>query len=135
MSIPLDPALYAKVKSKVKRTVKSYPSAYASGLIVKEYKRLGGKYSSRKKPSSNIGLQRWFKEKWINVCEYPRIVPCGRMKGGYTKDFPYCRPLYKITSKTPRTVHSLSKKELQRRCSIKRKNPYKKLDERTKKKK
>ncbi|MGB0958272.1 MAG: DUF5872 domain-containing protein [Litorivicinus sp.] len=41
---PTDPAKYARARAKVKARVKKWPSAYASGQVVQEYKRMGGKY-------------------------------------------------------------------------------------------
>ncbi len=43
MSIPINKKLYEEVKNKADEIYKK-PSAYKSGYIVKEYKRLGGKY-------------------------------------------------------------------------------------------
>ena len=42
---PVNKALYAKAKAKVKARVAKWPSAYASGQLVQEYKRMGGKYA------------------------------------------------------------------------------------------
>ena len=42
---PTNPKLYARAKSIVKARVKKWPSAYASGQLVQQYKRMGGKYS------------------------------------------------------------------------------------------
>ena len=39
-----NPALYRKAKAKAKRKFDVCPSAYASGYLVSEYKRMGGKY-------------------------------------------------------------------------------------------
>lgn len=39
-----NPALYRKAKAKAKRKFDVFPSAYASGFLVQEYKRMGGKY-------------------------------------------------------------------------------------------
>ena len=36
---PTNPKLYAKVKAATKRKFKVYPSAYANGWLVREYKR------------------------------------------------------------------------------------------------
>lgn len=121
---PLDTKLYNKVKNEIKNRVQVWPSAYASGLLVKEYKRRGGKYSGTKSNNGN-GIDRWFKEKWIDVCQLPKKVPCARSKGN--KKYPYCRPTVKVNSKTPTTVKELSKKELEKRCKQKRKNPQKKV--------
>jgi hypothetical protein len=223
-NVPINKKLYATVKTQAKRKFKVWPSAYASGWLVKEYKRKGGRYitytgksrrrspkrsstrrrspkrsitrrrspkrsstrrrspkrssTRRRSPKRSItrrrspkrsstrrrsnkrsrsrrrsnkrsrsrrrfgftrrspkrsmsrrrsGLSRWFAEEWINVCKLPLIVPCGRNSGKSKKNYPYCRPRYKITSKSPRTAKSFSRAELKRRCSRKRKSPYKRI--------
>ena len=64
--------------------------------------------STRKSRNSNLG--RWFKEKWVNVCKKKdnKYVPCGRKKSDIKK-YPYCRPLIKVTRKTPQTVGEIKK--------------------------
>ncbi len=44
-----NPAIYRKAKAKMKRKFKVTPSAYSSGYLVQEYKRMGGKYKGAKK--------------------------------------------------------------------------------------
>ena len=125
---PTNMALYNRVKAQAKRKFKVWPSAYASGWLVKEYKRRGGKYSG-KKPGKSHGLERWFKEKWVNVCKSPRTA-CGRPKTGlsdWKKKYPYCRPSRRISSSTPKTASELSKAELARRCKRKRKSPTRRV--------
>ena len=39
-----NPSLYRKAKAKAKAKFDVYPSAYANGWLVQEYKRMGGKY-------------------------------------------------------------------------------------------
>lgn len=39
-----NPSLYKKAKAKAKAKFDVYPSAYANGWMVQEYKRMGGKY-------------------------------------------------------------------------------------------
>ena len=39
-----NPSLYRKAKAKAKAKFDIYPSAYANGWMVQEYKRMGGKY-------------------------------------------------------------------------------------------
>ena len=74
------------------------------------------------------GLSRWFKEEWIDVCQLPKIVKCGRSRAkGSKRRYPYCRPRKRVTSRSPTAYTQLSKKELQRRCRRKRKNPHKKV--------
>jgi len=43
-NLPTDKALYSRVKAEAKRKFKVYPSAYANGWLVREYKKRGGKY-------------------------------------------------------------------------------------------
>ena len=45
-SKPTNPKLYARAKAIVKARVKKWPSAYASGQLVRLYKKMGGKYRS-----------------------------------------------------------------------------------------
>jgi hypothetical protein len=44
-----NPSLYRKAKSKAKAKFDVYPSAYANAYMVKEYKKMGGKYKGKKK--------------------------------------------------------------------------------------
>jgi hypothetical protein len=127
-SIPVNKSLYSKVKSQAKKKFKKWPSAYGSAWLVKEYKRRGGKYKGSKNTTSK-GISRWMKEKWINVCKLPKKVSCGRSKlsKNWKKNYPYCRPSIRVNSSTPRLASSLSKAEIKRRCSKKRKEPMKKL--------
>lgn len=129
-SIPenvVDKELYMKAKRIAKSKFKVWPSAYGSAYLVKTYKSLGGRYRGKK---TNDGLERWFAEKWVDVCYYPEIVECGRPVGGYEdykKAYPYCRPLKRISPQTPKTVGEISPKELKKRCDSKRKNPEKRF--------
>ena len=126
----LNKSLYLKVKEEAKRKFSVWPSAYGSAFLVKEYKRRGGKYKTVKKGRSSQGLNRWFDEKWIDVCYYPKLVTCGRAKGGYASNvrkYPYCRPSKRINRSTPKTVQELSPTDRQRRCATKRKSPFQKI--------
>ena len=42
-----NPSLYKKAKAKAKAKFDVYPSAYANGWMVQEYKRMGGKYKGK----------------------------------------------------------------------------------------
>ena len=65
-----NPSLYRKAKAKAKAKFDVYPSAYANGWMVQEYKRMGGKYKGAKKaeggemkglkpiPADNKGLPK-----------------------------------------------------------------------------
>lgn len=107
-SEPVDKDLYYYVRSLAKEKFDVWPSAYASGWMVKEYKRRfkekhGGRKSPYKKTSSDEnnlkkeakkkGLTKWFDEKWVRMNSEGDIVgPCGRddadEKGGYPKCLP-----------------------------------------------
>jgi hypothetical protein len=138
-------ALYVRARNKVKRRVKKWPSAYASGQVVMEYKRMGGKYRGRKKTfgfrsksrrkskrksrrrkSKNPGgLSRWFAEEWVDVCTGK---PCGRKSArGSRRKYPYCRPKRRVTSRTPRTARSLTRAQKKKMCARKRRSPSKRM--------
>lgn len=122
--VPANPKLYATVKKEAKERFASWPSAYGSGWLVREYKRRGGTYTTTKKPKE--GLDRWFKENWVDVCQLPKKIPCGRDATDDRK-FPYCRPLIRVNKRTPTPVKELSKQELKKRCTAKRKLPYSRI--------
>lgn len=153
-NIPTNKTLYARVRREAKQKFKVWPSAYASGWLVKTYKQRGGryrvsptKYKSRKKSKSrkrsrkkskkksrkrisekNTGLSRWFAEEWIDVCKLPKIVSCGRKSARKSpRSYPYCRPRYKITSKSPKTARSYSRAEIKKRCKKKKRNPSRRI--------
>lgn len=99
----LNKKLHERVKAMARKKFKRYPSAYASSWITREYKKRGGKFSKR-----TGKLNRWYAEKWIQVIPYLRDnkqVECGKDPGG-TKA---CRPLKRISKKTPITIKELLK--------------------------
>ena len=99
MSKPANQELYDKVK---KNIYAKYPkhSAYRSGLLVKTYKEQGGKYIGKENKSS--GLNRWFKEKWVN----------SRGEVGYKYKNDVYRPTVKVNKNTPKTFKELTDKEI-----------------------
>ena len=124
---PKNIELYKNVKNEAKKKFKVYPSIYANSWVVKEYKKRGGTYIGKK--SKSKGLLRWYKEKWINVCKLPKKVSCGRTKlsSKWKRNYPYCRPSIRITSKTPKLASELSRKEIYSRCIKKKRNPMKRI--------
>jgi len=122
-SKPIKKKLYEQLKRKIKSRSKVWPSAYASGQLVRAYKSKGGTYRC-----SFGSLDRWFKEKWVNVCK-PKgksYAVCGRSKSS-RKGYPYCRPLKRINSQTPKTVGEIGKEKIKKMCSKKRQNPYRRI--------
>jgi hypothetical protein len=115
MPKPKDMSLYNKVKTRVYKRIPKH-SAYRSGVVVSSYKKaFSKKYGKRKKPYSGKrtkkrGLGRWFKEKWVNQ----------RGKVGYKYKSDIYRPSKRITRKTPTTHKELSRKQVKRARSEKR---------------
>ena len=99
MPEPKDKKLYEKVKEEI---YKKHPkhSAYRSGLLVKEYKKRGGTYEGKENKSS--GLNRWFKEKWVNQ----------RGETGYKYKNDIYRPTVRVNKDTPTTFSELSAKQI-----------------------
>lgn len=177
--VPVNSALYNRVKRETIKKFRVYPSIYANAWLTREYKKRGGRYTttrsgkrvgkrtsrktsrkptrktSRKKSGKRIsrktsrktsrsksgkrisrkptrktsrksssGLTRWFAEKWVDVCQLPRKVTCGRKKSSM-KNYPYCRPSIRVNASTPKTIHEIPKKVLKSRCKRKRSNPMK----------
>ena len=129
---PKDPKLYETIKTRVKSRVGRWPSAYASGQVVQQYKAaFKNKYGSSKDPyvekkEKRGALERWYKEEWVDLCRPKRggrYQPCGRsvLKGKY----PFCRPLKRVDKGTPMTVSEVIKKfglsKLKERCRKKQK--------------
>ena len=72
-------------------------------------------------------LNRWFKEKWVDVSRRDKDgkhPPCGRGKAKKSsKGYPKCRPSVKVSDKTPKTSGSMSSG--QKRAATKRKRAKK----------
>jgi hypothetical protein len=115
MPEPLDKKLYERVKKKADQKFESKKGIYRSSWIVKEYKKLGGKYNGRK--SKNSGLKRWFREEWVDINRPKRnskgkiigYEKCGRDTKEKNSKYPLCRPTRKVTSKTPRIYKDIKK--------------------------
>ena len=101
MTKPADPELYKRVKERIYKEIPTH-SAYRSGLLVQEYKRLGGKYVGTKPVTK--GLTRWFKEDWRNQ----------RGGVGYKKKGDIYRPTKRVNEKTPVTLQELSVGEIEK---------------------
>jgi len=102
MPIIDNPKLYSIARNKADQIYKK-PSAYKSGYIQKEYKRMGGTYTDDNKIKN---LSRWYKEKWQDI-------------GG--KAYPVFRPTIKVNKLTPLTVNEINKDNLKRQIKLKQK--------------
>ena len=69
-------------------------------------------------------LNRWFKEKWVDVSRKDKDgkhPPCGRSKAKLSgKGYPKCRPSVKVSSDTPKTSGSMSSGQKQAATKRKR---------------
>ena len=121
MPTPSDPALYASIKKQVQATMS--PSAYASGQMVRRYKKAYAKKhptgSPYVGPKPTGGLSRWYREDW-------RTATGSKT---YEKPGDIFRPTKRITSKTPVTMQELTptqkKKAARTKASGKRIKSYK----------
>jgi hypothetical protein len=127
-------ALYKRIKAKIRREVNKKGrrwGAYDSGRLVREYKSKGGKYSGKKGKTKSKGkekmsaLDRWYKEKWVDACAWPKRKSCGRTKS--KEKIAYCRPSVKVSSKTPKLIQELSKSQIKSRCRKKKRSPKKRI--------
>lgn len=109
MTVPADQKLYDKIKERVKARVDRWPSAYASGQLVQEYKAAMGKkgktpyVTAKPAEPKKTPLGRWYAEKWVDI---KTGKPCGSVKTH--SYYPTCRPAKRITAKTPVTAKELT---------------------------
>lgn len=96
---PLDAELYARVKRAAMRKFDVYPSIPANSWLVREYKRLGGRYGGAREQG---GLVQWFDERWVDISR-PRkdgTFPfCARSQKD-AKGYPKCVPIAVAESMT-----------------------------------
>ena len=101
-----DPALYERLKRKIKARVHRWPSAYASGMLVQAYKdemKKRGKppyLGTPKSKTGKKGLPKWFAEEWVDVITGK---PCGQVRT-HTY-YPTCRPKRISNKLTPAQRH------------------------------
>lgn len=126
MNKPKNTILYNKVKKEADSKFKALTSAYKSMWIVREYKKQGGLYTGNKSKKKLSGLRRWLKEDWVDVKTKTKngYEKCGRKKSSGRK-YPLCRPLKRISKKTPKTLKEIPKSVLLR--NIKRKKSSKRV--------
>ena len=89
------------------------------------------KPAKKRSPKPKSNLVRWIDEEWVNVCEpdpntSTGYQPCGRSQAKLdSENYPYCRPYYRLSPKTPKTVNEIIAEEgqegLAKRCEEKRK--------------
>ena len=55
-NVPVNKALYSRVKAEAKRKFAVYPSAYANAWLVREYKKRGGTYRRGKETWQEVAV-------------------------------------------------------------------------------
>ena len=127
-NLNLCPTGYCAAKHKYDVYPSAYANIYASKVCKGELKSdfdenhidigeinsYNKKLEKRKKNNSTRNLSRWFKEKWVNVCEPNdstlKFKACGTSKGVHNLDnYPYCRPYYHLEDSTPVSVEEILK--------------------------
>lgn len=116
--VPTNMVVYNRIKELVKGSVERWPSAYASGMLVRRYKAYMNAHGMDpyepaldKSPSA---LSRWFLEKWIDI---ETMRPCGSAKSNTY--YPTCRPTVRVSPKTPRTLSELTAREVAKMIKLK----------------
>lgn len=120
--LSLCPEGYCTAKEKFEVYPSAYANAYASQVCNGSKPDLKGNkknyYGTKSKPKES-GLDRWFKEEWVNVCK-PDYPPCGRKSANLSgKNYPYCRPLNKLPGTKVKTVSELTDKDIEKMCKKK----------------
>lgn len=94
-----DKELHSRAVSAAKSKFKVWPSAYASGYVVQQYKQmykkkhgsLSGAFKSDEQELHADDLDKWFKEKWVRIGANGEILgPCGAREEKEGK--PKCLP-------------------------------------------
>jgi len=115
-----DKTLHSQAVSAAKAKFKVWPSAYASGYVVQQYKEaykkkhgsLSGAFKNDEGEINADDLGRWFEEKWVRIGANGEILgPCGGREEKEGK--PKCLPQAK--------VQAMSKEERQTIVARKRK--------------
>ena len=115
-----DKALHSRAVAAAKSKFKVWPSAYASGYVVQQYKRMykekhgstSGAFKGGDGEINSDDLDKWFKEGWVRIGANGEIMgPCGAREEKEGK--PKCLPKAK--------AQALSKEERQTIVARKRK--------------
>ena len=93
--------LYKDVVKDAKSKFKTWPSAYASMWVQREYMKRGGEYFKK-----DTGLKDWSRERWVQVLPLlkdGKIIVCGDSN----KVTKACRPIVRVNNDTAITIQEL----------------------------
>ena len=101
MDNAIDKQLYRSVVKEAKEKFETWPSAYASMWVQREYQRLGGEYTM-----NGVGLKNWRQSRWVQVL--PLLKEGKMVECGYdNKETKACRPTIRVNADTPITIQEL----------------------------
>jgi hypothetical protein len=97
-----------------KKKYKKYPSAYANGYAVQVCKGMQPDNKGSKKKSWNEDLDKWFKEKWVDIgaSKDGKHPECGRPDADHpNRKYPKCVPAAKAAQMTKQEKSDASKRK------------------------
>lgn len=133
-----DKELHSRAVSAAKVKFKVWPSAYASGYVVQQYKQmykkkhgsLGGAFKSDEGELHADDLDKWFKEKWVRIGANGEILgPCGAREEKEGK--PKCLPQAKAQAMSKEERQTIVRRKRAADPDPERKGPAKMVSSKT----
>jgi hypothetical protein len=133
-----DTELHSRAVSAAKAKFKVWPSAYASGYVVQQYKQmykkkhgsLAGAFKSDEGDLHADDLDKWFKEKWVRIGANGEILgPCGAREEKEGK--PKCLPQAKAQAMSKEERQTIVRRKRAADPDPERKGPAKMVSSKT----
>jgi phage-related protein (TIGR01555 family) len=133
-----DKELHSRAVSAAKAKFKVWPSAYASGYVVQQYKQmykkkhgsLSGAFKSDQGDLHADDLDKWFKEKWVRIGANGEILgPCGAREEKEGK--PKCLPQAKAQAMSKEERQTIVRRKRAADPDPERKGPAKMVSSKT----
>jgi phage-related protein (TIGR01555 family) len=133
-----DEELHSRAVSAAKAKFKVWPSAYASGYVVQQYKQmykkkhgsLSGAFKSDEGDLHADDLDKWFKEKWVRIGANGEILgPCGAREEKEGK--PKCLPEAKAQAMSKEERQTIVRRKRAADPDPERKGPAKMVSSKT----
>jgi phage-related protein (TIGR01555 family) len=133
-----DKELHSRAVSAAKAKFKVWPSAYASGYVVQQYKQmykkkhgsLSGAFKSDEGELHADDLDKWFKEKWVRIGANGEILgPCGGREEKEGK--PKCLPEAKAKAMSKEERQTIVRRKREADPDPERKGPAKMVSSKT----
>ncbi|MEO0852115.1 MAG: phage portal protein [Cyanobacteria bacterium J06648_11] len=103
-AIFLDKAKHTRAKAEAKKQSKIWPSAYGSMLVVRLYKKMGGRFAPGNEDDSDVtedGLKEWLSENWRAINSSGEDVgPCGSRPKGKLRGKQKCLPASEVKKRS-----------------------------------